>query len=317
MINICDIYSNSQVRADSIFHMLDNISFLWFYKLKSKFSRCYSHSLDLRKFMALTFIVILLSLGAAQSVKATSLAGQTYFSLEDLANLLNHNSSTTENSFTLRRGDGVLVAFTNDPDLMWTPENSTTEIISLASPILKRNNTWFASTELLSFFKVSLSGNTLTLPDGIQTKLSFPTVVSPSSVSQNTSRVALDNGGTALVFYASNSAGTDALSLMIMDLGAVSITSRYSANLKKGKPLYFILTAIAESTWQSEIIFRQGDKAFAARYPLNITVLEGEKDTVGPEKPVSGVVNLPDHFDLRSNINVQWAGINADFRFQQ
>ena len=269
------------------------------------------------KSIIIIFCIILLPFSLAQSVRATRLANETYFSLEDVTQLLGYNSSVTQNSFTLRQGSGVLIAFASDPDLLWTPKDSDTETITLASPILKRENIWFAPVELLSFLTINLSGDVLTLPNGEQVSFYFPKAPTQSSVSQNTNNITLDNGTTALVFYSSSTAGADSLSLMIMDLGTLSISSQYQSNLENGKPLYFILTAIANSTWQSEIIFRQGSKVFAARYPLNIVILEGENDKVGPEKPVSGVVTLPEYFDLRSNINVQWAGVSADFRFQR
>ncbi len=253
----------------------------------------------------------------SQSVEATRLANETYFSLKDVAELLNYNTSVTQNSFTLRRGDGVLVVFANDPDLLWTPQNASTETIALASPILKREDNWFAPTELLSFFSITLNNNVLILPNNQRASLYFPRTAPQSQASQNISSISLPNGDIALVFYSSGEIGSDSLSLMIMDLGALSIASQYQGNLKKSKPLYFVLTALAESNWQSEIIFRQGNNVFAARYPLNIIILEGEATKVGPEKPVSGVVTLPESFDLRSNINVQWSGINTDFRFQR
>lgn len=262
-------------------------------------------------------VTALLPFSLAQSVEATRLANETYFSLKDVAKLLNYNTSVTQNSFTLRRGNGVLVLFANDPDLLWTPQDSITETIALASPILKRESKWFAPTELLSFLTITLNNDILILPNNQQVSLYFPKVAPQSRTAQNISSTSLPNNDTALVFYSSNDAGLDSLSLMITDLGALSVTSQYESNLKESKPLYFILTAISNSNWQSEIIFRQGDEIFAARYPLNIILLEGEANTVGPDKPVSGVVTLPKSFDLRSNINVQWSGINTDFRFQK
>ena len=269
------------------------------------------------KGITLALFVVFLPFSLAQSVEATRLANETYFSLQDVAKLLRYPTGITENSFTLRRGDGVLVVFANDPDLLWTPQNSSTETVALASPILKRESNWFAPTELLSFFTITLNNDVLTLPNNQQVSLYFPRATSQNESSQNISSSSLPNGDIALVFYSSSDAGLDSLSLMIMDLGTLSISAQYKSNLKKSKPLYFVLTAIADSNWQNEIIFRQGNRVFAARYPLNIIILEGEATTVSPEKPVSGVITLPEDFDLRSNINVQWSGVNTDFRFQR
>ncbi len=267
------------------------------------------------KHTIILIFIVFLPTSLAQSIKATRLANETYFSLEDVVKLLGYNSSTAQNSFTLRRADGILVAFANDPDLLWTPKNSDTETLALASPILKRDGSWFAPTELLAFFAITLSGNVLILPNGKQASLYFPAPTPRVDASQNTSSIPLANGNTALVFYSSSS-GKDSLSLMIMDLEALPVSSQYK-NLEESNPLYFIITAITDSNWPNEIIFRQGSKVFAARYPLNIVILEGGANKVGPEKPVSGVVTLPKSFDLRSSINVQWSGINADFRFQR
>ena len=244
----------------------------------------------MKRTIILIFIVFLPT-SLAQSIKATLLANETYFSLEDVVKLLGYNSSTAQNSFTLRRADGILVAFANDPDLLWTPKNSDTETLALASPILKRDGSWFAPTELLAFFTITLSGNVLILPNGKQASLYFPEPTPRVEASQNTSSIPLANGNTALVFYSSSSAGTDSLSLMIMDLEALPVSSQYKS-LEESKPLYFIITAITDSNWPNEIIFRQGSKVFAARYPLNVVILEGEANRVGPEKPVSGVVTL-------------------------
>lgn len=282
--------------------------------------------MKLRALLLLTILIqsgFGLTQGITQTVTALHLANYTYFSLQDITKFLGARSNLTKNSFTLHQANGILVAFNNDPDLLWTPKDAASKTITLASPILKREATWFAPVELLAFLAINLSGNTLTLPDGKRAQLNFPSVVARAKTSPKTSNVPLTNGGTALAFYSTNGTGVDLLSLMIMDLNDLPFTidkSKLQAIVKNSansQYLYFVVTALADSNWQSEIIFRQGDQAFAARYPLNIIILEGESNTVSSEKPVSGLVTLPAYFDFRSTINVQWAGINVDFRFEQ
>ena len=88
-------------------------------------------------------------------------------------------------------------------------------------------------------------------------------------------------------------------------------------DLKNGRPLYFVVTAVGESPWETAVRFRQGGTTFEALYPDGLGVLEGEAGSVRPEKPVSGVFLLPDAFNLREPMTVEWMDAAATFRFRR
>ena len=255
---------------------------------------------------------------------ALRLAGAAYPSLTDVARALGYSVSGSPNSLTVRAQGGVLTVFADTPDIVWKTPSSAEDELSLPAPVVRRDGVWYAPGELFTLFGVQLVGETLVLPDGRRLGLEFPPEL-PAARGKDFETVSLGNQVDALALYASGSAGADTVSMLLVDVGLLGLAfpetrpyvDAFMSDLKSGRPLYFVVTAAGESPWETAVRFRQGGATFEALYPDGLGVLEGEAGSVGPEKPVSGVVLLPDAFNLREPVTVEWMDASATFRFRR
>lgn len=247
--------------------------------------------------------------------------------MSDLARLLSYSVTDSGNSVTLRTPEGVLVLFDDSPDLDWTPidaVNTGATILSLPTPSFKEDGEWFAPTQVLDLLAASATSQTLTLPDGRELRLEIP-ATTQSQAARNSSLVDLGNGVMGLSFYKASPDGRDTLSLLLLDAGLMPLAfpeqrtqlDTVLTQLQEGKPLYFIVTSLADSSWDNRFRIEQDGRALEYSYPTGVSLLEGDATRVTPESPVSGVLLLPDWINLRRPISVTWAGVTATVRYRR
>lgn len=272
-------------------------------------------------------VVSLCSLGFTQSVPALLLAQETYLSLSDVARLMNYNISESADSLTLQADTGVLVVFDKSPDALWKPNNSQTALeesdLTLSAPIRKQDGRWYAPEQLFELFDMQLSGYNLVLPNGQQASLSFPQAPAVSSL--HFAKVELGNSVFGLGLYVSGSVGPETLSMLIVDVGLLALArpeqqrnlDNFMNRLERGRPLYFVLTSLAESPWETSVRITQQGRSVDIRYPFELSILSGQPGLVSPQQPVSGVLLLPEWVNLRQSLSVEWSGVRASFQFRQ
>jgi hypothetical protein len=262
---------------------------------------------------------VLGSAALAQGVSARRVAGALYISVSDVATRLGYSVSESAGSFTVRFDTTVLTLFADSPDITMNGAEDT-----LSSSVFQDKKDWFAPEDSLSFLKVTLTGTTLTFPDGQMATLEFP--ASPTTFSSSRSLVVdLGNSVTGLTFYAVGSAGDETVSVLLLDLGLMALAfpeqqkalDAISSKFSTGKPIYFIVTALAPSPWQSSFTLEQQGRVLQYQAGSSLSILEGDASTVTPEAPVSGVLVLPDWVNLRQPVTVTWSGITASVQFRR
>jgi hypothetical protein len=271
----------------------------------------------------------LLSPALGASLPALTLAGTTYVSLSDVARLMGLETSDGGQSLTVRASGGVLVIFDRSPDILWRAadgsESPEASDLSLAAPVQRVEGRWFVPAELLGLLGVTVAGDVVTLPGGAEYTLAYPRDPWASGSGDQSDLIDLGNSVMGLALYASGAAGQDSLSLLLVDAALLSLAfpeqqraiDTFIANLERGRPLYFIVTAVVETPWETTLTFSQNGASFTARYPLTVSVLEGKAGTVSPEHPVAGVVLLPDWLDLRRPMTVRWAEVEGVIQFRR
>jgi hypothetical protein len=256
------------------------------------------------------------SLSLAQ-VSARKVAGITYVSVSDLVSILGFSLSESGESLTIRTPESVLILFDKSPDISFNGNEDT-----LSAPVLKQDE-WFAPDDVVSFLGLNSPGNLIELPDGRILGLEFPTVATITS--SRSEIVDLGNSVEGLAFYASGSAGPETVSVLLMDVGLMSLAfpeqqktfDELSQKFTSGKPIYVVVTALAEANWESVFTLEQQGRVLEYRVPDSLTLLEGNANTVGPNTPVSGIFLLPDWVNLREVITVTWSGITATMQFRR
>ena len=263
-----------------------------------------------------------------QSLNALSTLGTTYVSLNDVAQQLGYSTNRSGNSFTVRAQAGVVVVFENSPDILFKRSDSAEALErsdqNLALPVIRQNGEWFAPEQLLDLMGFDLSDNALTTQDGRSFRLSFPP--EPFYVASDRYEVLeLGNGVPGLSFYAPGAAGAETLSLLVTDLSLLSLAlpeqqgalDGVMSKFRDQKPLYFTLTALAPSSWQTSFTVAQGGRRELLQAPFRVQLLAGAEGSVGPEAPVSGLILLPDWVNLREPLELTWADISARVQFRR
>ena len=277
---------------------------------------------------AAVLLVWLCSLALAESLPALRLAGSTYVSLSDVARVLGFETSDAGQSLTVRAPGGVLVIFDRSPDILWQPAARGQLLagdLSLAAPIHRIEERWFVPLELLRLLDITVAGEVVTLPSGAAYTLALPRDPWAAGESAQSEVAEVGHNVTGLALYASGAAGQDSLSLLLVDAALLSLAfpeqqpaiDAFIGGLTHGRPLYFIVTAVVETPWETSLIFTQDGSSFAARYPFTVSVLEGEAGTVSPARPASGVVLLPDWLNLRRPITVSWGEVRGVIQFRR
>jgi hypothetical protein len=262
------------------------------------------------------FIIWGLSLSWAQ-ISARQVVGSVYVSVSDLVEVLGYSVSESQSSLTIRLGEAVLILFADSPDISYAGNEDT-----LSSPVLKQDE-WFAPDDVLSFMGLSGLGNSVTLPDGRMLSLEFPAVAVITS--PRSAVVDLGHSVDALAFYAPGSAGPETVSVLLLDVGLMSLAfpeqqkvfDELREKFTTGKPIYVVVTALAESAWEPVFTLEQQGRVLEYRVPQSLSLLEGNASSVGPDTPVSGVLVLPDWVNLREMITVNWSGITATMQFRR
>jgi hypothetical protein len=271
-----------------------------------------------KRVLLMAFIFFGVQFSLAQTISARRDAGVLYVSLSDVAKQLGYSVSEGSGSLTVRFANTILTVFDDSPDITLNGSDDT-----LSSSVFKRGD-WFAPDDALSFLNVSLEGETLILPDGHSVALEFPATRATFGSSM-WEQVELGNSVTGLSFYKEGNAGDETVSVLMLDLKLLALAfpeqqkalDEVSGKFTKGKPIYFLVTALADSLWESSFTLEQDGKVLQYQAPSSLSLLEGDPNTVTPSTPVSGVLVLPDWVNLREPINVTWSGITASVQFRR
>lgn len=266
----------------------------------------------------------LLGAGAfSQTIPAWREAGILYLGLEPLAQALGYSSSAGPNSLTVRADEGVLTVFDASADVLWLEPGAAGEAErSLSAPVLRREGEWFVPETLLSLFRISRQGEVLLKTDGRRFPLALTETVGEGAAA---GPVALAPGVSGLGFYAPGSAGAETLSLLVVDAGLLALLEPAEqgrldallATFEDAKPLYFVLTALADSTWSPSFVVEQGDSRLELSPPYGVGLLEGDAERVGPEAPVVGLILLPSTVNLRQPLTLTWQGQSSSLQFRR
>jgi hypothetical protein len=267
----------------------------------------------------LALLLVVCSFASAQTISARRVAGALYISLSDVTTKLGHSVSESSSSFTIRFDTTVLTFFASSPDITLNGEEDT-----LSSSAFQERGEWFAPDDALSFLNVTLSGTTVTFPNGQTATLEYPN--NPGTIaSAHTATIDLGNSVTGVAFYASGSAGDETVSVLMLDLKLLALAfpdqqkefDAVASKFTKGKPIYFLVTALADSPWQSSFTVEQAGRVLQYQAPNSLSLLEGDPTMVTPSTPVSGVLVLPDWVNLRQPVTVTWSGITASVQFRR
>ena len=273
----------------------------------------------MRWFLALCLFTLSFSL--AQTLSARRESGVLYVSLTDVAQALGYTTVDGQASLTVQTPTGALVIYDRSPDIDWTPSQGASEqhAQSISAPSFVDAGEWFVPADLFYLFDFSPEARALVLPDGRSFLFDLPREVETSY-----QVVDMGAGVKGLSFYQAGIAGKETVSLLLLDLARLpqvfpdqqSELAPVIERFSDGYPIYFVVTARAESIWQPQFRFVQSGRALEYQYPANITLLEGDASRVNPEQPVSGILVLPAWIDLRQPLEVSWAGMSAKIQFE-
>lgn len=278
------------------------------------------------KVILVMICVCLLDIGLAQQVRGWQEGGFNYLALEDVARLEGFPISQDATSLSVQSPDGVLVVFAGSPDVSWRPRNGRGGgDIGLSVPVVARAGTWYVPPDAVELLGVTVSGNSVQLTAGNQVAIDYRSNRMLQTSIGRTEQVDLANNVSALALYAPGSAGEDSISMLLADVGILSLAfpeqrRDFDSVLNQFddvRPLFFSVTAIAASPWQSEVTFQQQGRRFIATNPDTLVVLSGDSNRVSPEQPVTGVILLPTAFDLRRPMNVRWQDASTAMQFRQ
>lgn len=266
----------------------------------------------------------------AQDLSALQLADSVYVSLSEFATQMGFDLSHSSNSLTVRSPQGVLVVFDRAPDVLWRPAG-TSQLrsdegeLGLSAPVVLRDGNWYAPTDLYSLWNTELQGGQL-VHSSRRFALRFPEPSPHQQVSGgNWEALELANSVYGLALYSMGSAGPESLSLLLVDIGLLPIAqpqqrqhfSDFLGQVRQGRPLYFVVNALAESSWNNSISFSQGGQQVTLHVGNGLSLLEGSADYVSPNQAAAGIALLPDDFSLSQAIQVRWAGVSATFQFRR
>ena len=270
-------------------------------------------------------VVWLLGLAWAQQVSGWQEGGFDYIALADVARLEGFPVSQDATSLSVQSPAGVLVVFANSPDVLWQSSGSGGGDIGLSVPVIARGGTWYAPPDAVELLGVTVVGNRVQLTDGRQVTVAYRSSRTLQTSVGRSQQVDLGNNVSALTLYAPGGAGEDSLSMLLADVGMLSLAfpdqrrdfDSVLTQFNEARPLFFSITAVAASPWQSEVTFQQQGRRFIARSPDTLVVLSGDAARVSPEQPVTGVILLPTSFDLRRPMNVRWQDASTAMQFRR
>lgn len=270
--------------------------------------------------------VLSLSIAGAQQVMGWQEGGFNYLALEDIARLEGYPVSQDATSLSVQSPDGVLVVFAGSPDVSWRPVSGRGGgDIGLSVPVIARNGTWYVPPDAVELLGVTVLGNSVQLTDGKQVGVDYRSSNTLQTRVGRSEQVDLGNSVSAVALYAPGGAGEDSVSILLADMGMLSLAfpeqrREFDGILNQftdARPLFFSVTAVAASPWQSEVTFQQQGRRFIATNPDTLVILSGDSNRVSPEQPVTGVILLPTAFDLRRPMNVRWQDASTAMQFRQ
>ena len=265
------------------------------------------------------------SWATAQPVSAQRDAGRVYLSLGEVALRLGYSTTRAGNSLTVRTPEGVLVVFAGSPDILYRRSGSAETLErseqNLSAPVRLSGEAWYAPEDLFRLLGGEVSATDLKLAER-----SFPLRFRQSAAVQAGARAALSQIGQApaLSFYAPGEAGDETVSVLILDLGLLSLAlpeqqrdlDNLMTKFRDEKPLYFVLTSLADTAWSAEFTVTQSGRSEPLRAPFGVRVLEGSAERVAPDAPVSGLLLLPGWVNVRRELELSWSGASAAVQFR-
>lgn len=267
-----------------------------------------------------------LGIAGAQQVSGWQEGGFNYLALEDIARLEGFPISQDATSLSVQSPDGVLVVFAGSPDVSWRPISGRGGgDIGLSVPVIARGSTWYVPPDAVELLGVTVLGNSVQLTDGRRVAVDYRSSNVLQTRLGRAEQVDLGNSVSALSLYAPGAAGEDSVSMLLADVGILSLAfpeqrRDFDSILNQftdARPLFFSITAVAASPWQSEVTFQQQGRRFIARSPDTLVVLSGDNNRVSPQQPVTGVILLPTAFDLRRPMNVRWQDASTAMQFRR
>ncbi len=266
--------------------------------------------------LAVLLILMLLSLTSAQGVQVREFAGVTHVSLQDVATVLGEAATRVGDSVTLRTPFGVLTLFSGSQDGFWRAAAGGAEVeLRLALPLREDRGVLWAPLSLLTQLGGTVSGRVVVLPD--RTRLLLEEAATPGFIpvpalpgaAVRSENVELGNGVQGIRLFSGNQ------SLLLVDLGLLSLAlpgqraefDSIMLGLQGERPLYFVLTSREDAPLDPELSLSQSGVTVRSE----MLAANGSFDSVGPESPVTGIVLLPERFNPRAQLTVQWQGVSA------
>ena len=272
---------------------------------------------EVKRFLLVSFL-LLCTFAQAQSVEAITRAGKVFPSLREVARAAGYSSSESANGLSVRAPTGILTVFVGSPDVLWqSAQGGAGEgSASLSAPVAEG---WYAPPDAFAMLGIKVTEEGVSLPDGRQLRVRVRTPTLPRQ-SKYSEVVSLGRGVSGLMLYAPT--GT---SLLLVDAGLLSLAlpderlalDGFLDEVEGYRPLYFVATSLAPTSWQAEVTFTQGGQSFSASEPSNLSVLEGDTGQLSPDAPVSGVILLPQWVSLREPLSVSWMGVAGSFQFRR
>lgn len=261
--------------------------------------------------------------GVLEPVPAQRVSGRVVVDLVTLVRRYGWSTSDAGTSLTIRTDTGILTVFDGSPDALWQVAGSRDPAtVPLSTPPRSTPSAWWVPEDLLQLLEIETTESSVAVPGGFA-PLAFP----PQAQAGAGFEIApLGSGMVGLRFYGAGPTGPDTISLMLSDLTLLALVVPAQRELldrvlsedplATEHPLLVTVTAVASSTWETSLVFEQGDLRFEAKHPFRFQLVSGSPDRVTPAEPVVGVVLLPARFSLERPLTVNWQGVAGEVTFR-
>ena len=173
----------------------------------------------------ITSLAFLTNTRAQTSVSGLREGGFSYIALNEVARLEGFTTTENNTSLTIRSPDGVLVVFANSPDVLWQPSGGGQEggDIGLSAPVLRRGATWYGPPDAVELLGLVAFETSLVLSNNTRVNVNYPAVTASALGVGRSELTELGNGVYGLSLFASGSAGSDTLSMLLADVGLLAL----------------------------------------------------------------------------------------------